>query len=69
MDRKSSKVGQMLGQMVEQSSDPAVDLVGKRCQCRRFQTAGEAYPAIYPVEEKDSSIMSGTGHHTYSGPA
>ena len=44
------------GWLVEQSSDPAADLVGKRCQCRRFKTAGGAYS---PVEEKDSSIMSG----------
>ena len=44
--------------MVEQSSDPAMDLVGSSMlPMPSLKTAGGAYLAVYPEERKDSSIM------------
>ena len=44
--------------MVEQSSDPATDLVGSSMlPMPSLKTAGGVYLAIYPEERKDSSIM------------
>ena len=46
------------GSMVEQSSDPVMDLVGSSMlPMPSLKTAGGAYLAVYPEERKDSSIM------------
>ncbi len=52
--------GWMVRWLVEQSSMILADLVGKRCQCRRFKTAGGAYQRYTPKKKKIVVLCQGS---------